>query len=407
MRPSANMFFARSASRAVTPSMSLSAPTVIDVNCTACTCQPSSEPSSIGLDSYPAFFRLRSVNASVSTISVPPFGRSRRLVLSAAGFIATRTSGWSPGVRMSWSAKFSWKPETPGSEPAGARISAGKSGNVARSLPAIAVSEVKRPPVNCMPSPGSPANRITTESSCSTGFATSASPLAPASAAIPSRRGGERGEPVQAAVREHLEAAEDEDEADQVAIAERVVQPVADDPGEVPGTLHDVPAVQPQDAPQVDPDARRQERRQSHCPADRRPGRARDDELNEEERREPERERGERERRQEDRVELAMLRSKVDEVGQHVRRVRQEHEPREADEQELDDRPAARICDDEQDGEDEWHPGEREVPDEIAVARLAECTVARHQERHAPGGCRQKRPEAEQGLRPHGSRVVE
>ena len=36
---------------------------------------------------------------------------------------------------MSWSAKWIWKPETPGSEPAGARISAGKSGSVDRSLP--------------------------------------------------------------------------------------------------------------------------------------------------------------------------------------------------------------------------------------------------------------------------------
>ena len=37
IRPSANMFFARSASRGVTPSISLRAPTVIDVSCTACT----------------------------------------------------------------------------------------------------------------------------------------------------------------------------------------------------------------------------------------------------------------------------------------------------------------------------------------------------------------------------------
>ena len=36
---------------------------------------------------------------------------------------------------MSWSAKWIWKPDTPGSEPAGARISAGKSGSVERSLP--------------------------------------------------------------------------------------------------------------------------------------------------------------------------------------------------------------------------------------------------------------------------------
>jgi hypothetical protein len=35
--PSANMFFARSASRAVTPSISFSAPIVIAVSCTACT----------------------------------------------------------------------------------------------------------------------------------------------------------------------------------------------------------------------------------------------------------------------------------------------------------------------------------------------------------------------------------
>ena len=68
------------------------------------------------------------MKVSVSTISVPPFGRSPTFVFSAAGFIATSTFGASPGVRMSWSAKWSWKPETPGSEPAGARISAGKSG---------------------------------------------------------------------------------------------------------------------------------------------------------------------------------------------------------------------------------------------------------------------------------------
>ena len=60
------------------------------------------------------------------------------LVLSAAGFMATRTSGWSPGVWMSLLEKLSWKPLTPGSEPAGARISAGKSGRVLMSLPKTA-----------------------------------------------------------------------------------------------------------------------------------------------------------------------------------------------------------------------------------------------------------------------------
>src|SRR3954470_1194142 len=92
-------------------------------------------------------------------------------VLRAAGFIATSTFGASPGVRMSWSAKWTWKPETPGREPAGARISAGKSGKVERSLPSRAVSLVNRPPVSCMPSPESPAKRTMTLSSCSTGLA--------------------------------------------------------------------------------------------------------------------------------------------------------------------------------------------------------------------------------------------
>ena len=75
---------------------------------------------------------------------------------SAAGFIATSTFGASPGVRMSWSAKCSWKLETPGRVPAGARISAGKFGSVDRSLPNDAVSEVNRSPVSCIPSPESP-----------------------------------------------------------------------------------------------------------------------------------------------------------------------------------------------------------------------------------------------------------
>src|SRR2546430_11346558 len=91
-------------------------------------------------------------------------------VLRAAGFIATRTFGASPGVRMSWSAKWSWKPETPGSEPAGARISAGKSGRVEMSFPRSAVSEVNCEPVSCMPSPESPAKRTITWESCSTGL---------------------------------------------------------------------------------------------------------------------------------------------------------------------------------------------------------------------------------------------
>ena len=99
------------------------------------------------------------------------------LVLSAAGFIATRTSSSSPGVKISLDEKFSWKALTPASVPAGARISAGKSGSVAMSLPAIADSAVNCVPVTCMPSPESPANRMTTASSDSTRFAGSPSDI--------------------------------------------------------------------------------------------------------------------------------------------------------------------------------------------------------------------------------------
>src|SRR5262249_22206375 len=123
-----------------------------------------------GVAGYAVFCRFLSLNAARLRMSVPPERRSLRFVFSAAGFIATSTSGWSPGVRMSWSAKWIWKPDTPGSEPAGARISAGKSGSVERSLPNSAVSLVNQEPVSCMPSPESPAKRITTRSMRSTGF---------------------------------------------------------------------------------------------------------------------------------------------------------------------------------------------------------------------------------------------
>jgi hypothetical protein len=41
------------------------------------------------------------LNSSVFTMIVPPTGRSPMLAFNAAGFIATNTSGRSPGVRMS------------------------------------------------------------------------------------------------------------------------------------------------------------------------------------------------------------------------------------------------------------------------------------------------------------------
>src|SRR5262245_61949510 len=63
---------------------------------------------------------------------------------------------------------WTWNDDTPAIVPAGARISAGKFGSVARSFPKAADSSVKRSPTSCIPSPESPANLITTRSSVST-----------------------------------------------------------------------------------------------------------------------------------------------------------------------------------------------------------------------------------------------
>ena len=78
---------------------------------------------------------LRSSKASAFRMIVAP-GATRPIWLRrAAGFMATSTFGASPGVVMSWSEMWTWKAETPAIVPAGARISAGKSGSVARSFP--------------------------------------------------------------------------------------------------------------------------------------------------------------------------------------------------------------------------------------------------------------------------------
>ncbi len=81
--------------------------------------------------------------------------------------MATSTSGASPGVVMSWSEMWTWNADTPAIVPAGARISAGKSGSVARSFPNSAEALVKRSPVSCIPSPESPAKRMMTRSTVS------------------------------------------------------------------------------------------------------------------------------------------------------------------------------------------------------------------------------------------------
>ncbi len=97
----------------------------------------------------------------------PPFFSAFIFTFNAAAFIATSTSHSSPGVKIGSVLMRNWKPLTPGSVPIGARISAGKSGNVARSRPNSALLLVNWLPVNCIPSPLSPANFITTSANVS------------------------------------------------------------------------------------------------------------------------------------------------------------------------------------------------------------------------------------------------
>jgi hypothetical protein len=160
------MFLQRSASF-LDSSNSLTASWVVVEISIATTRKGSRVPSSSGDLANPALARLRSLKVPVSTISSPPLRSLDISTLSAAGFIATSTSKSSPDVMIRLAPKLIWNDETPNVVPTGARISAGKSGNVARSLPASAVASVNCPPVNCMPSPLSPAKRTTAVSNSS------------------------------------------------------------------------------------------------------------------------------------------------------------------------------------------------------------------------------------------------
>ena len=162
-RPSVHMFLQRRASLLPSPN-GLTASSVSALISKAITSHLARLPSSSGETAYFAFSRLRLVNSPLSAMISPPGLSACTLVFSAAGFIATSTSGASPAVSIAVDPKLIWNAETPNSVPCGARISAGKSGNVARSLPASAVERVNCPPVSCIPSPESPAKRTTTAS---------------------------------------------------------------------------------------------------------------------------------------------------------------------------------------------------------------------------------------------------
>ena len=94
------MFFVRPASLRPSPK-GFAAAVAIPVKSREWTFQASREPSVSGLEAQPTFARFRFVKSPSSTMITPPWGRSPRLAFRAAGFMATSTSGRSPGVTMS------------------------------------------------------------------------------------------------------------------------------------------------------------------------------------------------------------------------------------------------------------------------------------------------------------------
>ena len=92
IRPSAKKFFVRSFCFDVISRPSSDRSLRVEIG-TSNTVTCLSEPSVSGFEAYAALFRFCWVNASLLTISAPPAGSSPTFVLSAAGFIATSTSG--------------------------------------------------------------------------------------------------------------------------------------------------------------------------------------------------------------------------------------------------------------------------------------------------------------------------
>ena len=175
-----------------------------------------------------------------------------------------------------------------------------------------------------------------------------------------------------------------DDEEEDVQVRERVVEALPHRPGDEPWTRDDVPAVEAVHATEVHADAREEERRERDEPADPRARLARDDDLHQQKRREAERERGERERREDQRVGKPMPVAEVHEVGEHVRRVREEDEPRRTERDQLGSRVPKTECCVEEQREHEGQPREDEVPNEVAEAARPVGVMARGNEDDAP-----------------------
>src|SRR5580765_5297254 len=264
----------------------------------------------------------------------------------------------------------------------------------------MAVSEVNRPPVSCIPSPESPANRITTESSCSTGFE--------ATDEFYTRRKGtcardcpwnmalgsplrieletQRGEVVEQEVRERQREREEECDRDRLLVGKGVTGDRVQDPRQDARVLERIPAVQPQDPPEIDPERAEADGEDREDPARDRAAPLPYDRLHQVERREAEQHAEPRKRGNRDRV-VPVRRQRVvlqmHEVRGDVRRVREEEQPEPSEDQQQ--RPAApatpAVVD--EDREQERNPGEKEVPDQVAGVAVPRVDVAHDDERDA------------------------
>ena len=116
-RPRANIFFERSADLLSKPNSAKPSFTIVEIGAaTTCTLF---RPSSLNGSSvvYKALSRSLFLNESVSIITIA-FGLIFfTFTFRAAGFIATKTSALSPGVKILRDPRCTWNPDTPLSVP--------------------------------------------------------------------------------------------------------------------------------------------------------------------------------------------------------------------------------------------------------------------------------------------------
>src|SRR5918999_1460696 len=208
--------------------------------------------------------------------------------------------------------------------------------------------------------------------------------------------GGKLSERVQHEVHDGKERGERDRHPKRARVRERIGQPGPDVREERLGPDDEIPAVPAQRPSQVDPERAREETRADEPPAPQGAAGTSDDHLHQVDGEEPEEGAGPGEGAEEHQVEperRVASRSQVDEVGQEVRRVREEEQPERAERQESPQPDAAMLHVVDPDRRDERDPGEEEVPREEPVGTRIGIHPSGDEQRPAEHGGKRQRGE--------------